>query len=342
MNLPDIIKTGGLIGKYLTGRENAGEAEQLKGWLREDPGHLTIFNEIKNEKELVAAVRTFDSYNSEQAWKNYLEKMKLRSLRRALFRWKAAAVFFFLVGCAGIVAFLGLDQKPSSGDISQALYTTVSTAGGQRSRIILPDSSVVWLDAETSLSYNTDFAAERRDVQLSGQAFFDVMPNEKIPFCVHVNDFHVKVRGTRFDVSAFPADQTIDVVLEAGSVELLRDGDQSFSRILKPGEKAAFDTGTGKTVVERVDVYRYTSWKDGLLIFKDTPMDEVLKKLARWYNIQIEVKDPRINSLLFNATIINEDVDEIFDLIAYTCAVDYRILPSKMPGIPVKVILSKN
>lgn len=341
MNLPDIIKTGVLIGKYLTGRENAGEADQLRGWLRGDPERLTIFNGIKDEKELASAIRTFDRYNREQAWKNYLEKMKLRSLQRALFRWKAAAVFFFLVGCAGVVAFLSFEQKPSVGDIAQALYTSVSTAGGQRSRIILPDSSVVWLDAETTLSYNTDFAAKRRDVRLSGQAFFEVTPNKKIPFCVHVNDFHVKVRGTRFDVSAFPGDQTIDVILEAGTVELLNDADQSFSHILKAGEKAAFDTGTGKAVVEKVDVYRYISWKDGMLIFKDTPMNKVLEKVARWYNIQIEVKDSRINSLLFNATIINEDVDEIFDLIAYTCAVDYRILPSKVPGIPVKVILTK-
>ncbi|MEL7588329.1 MAG: FecR domain-containing protein [Prolixibacteraceae bacterium] len=342
MNLIDIIKTGTLIGKYFTGKENTAESVQLKNWLREDPDLLKIFRELEDEKTLASAIRALDSYDRDHAWRNYLGKIAAVSLRRALVRWKAAAVFFFIVGCAALLALFKANTEPGAGNASPALYTTVSGTNGQRSKITLPDSSIVWLNAETTLSYNNDYAVSSRDIKLTGQAFFEIAPNDKIPLYVHVNEFKVKVRGTKFDVSAFPKDGRIDVVLESGSVELLHDADRSFSHMLKPGEKASFDPATRKTNVSQVDVYRYISWKDGLLIFESTPMGEVLEKLKRWYNIQIEVKDPAIYSLLFNATIINEDVDEIFDLIAYTCAVNYRILPSKIPGIPVKVILTKN
>ena len=341
MNLFETIKTGTLIGKWITGKESREESGQLQTWLRENPRHQKLFDQLKNEKKIAEAIAEFKAYDKESAWKRCLERVAALSLQKILFRWKVAAVFFFLVGCAGILAYFNVKSNLPALDSSEKRYTTVSTTAGQNSKIILPDSSVIWLNSGTTLSYNTDFSLNNREIRLQGQAFFQIARNEKMPLFVTVNGFRVKVLGTKFDISAYPEDYNINVVLETGSVELLHEHDQSFDHILKPGEKAEFDIKTKNVLIGPVNVYKYTSWKDGVLIFENAQMDEALEKLERWYNIRIEVKDPEIYGLIFNATIINESVDEIFDLIRYTCSVHYKIIPSKDPEIPVKVILTR-
>jgi len=338
MNLFETIKTGSLIGKYLTGKESREESVRLQSWLEEDSHHQQIFDQMKEEKEIASVVEKFDAYNKDDAWRKYLERITALSFRKILFRWKIAAVFFFLVGSVGILAYLNVKFTPH--ESTRDLYTTVTTASGQNSKIVLPDSSVVWLNSGTMITYNNNFSRTNRDLKLEGQAFFQIAKNKNIPLYVSCNGLKVKVHGTRFDVSAYPEDRKIDVVLESGSVELLHEKDLSFDHFLKPGEKAEFDKKSQKVSVRPVNVYKYTSWKDGVLIFENTPMDEVLEKLERWYNIDVEVGDPSINSLIFNATIINESLEETFDAIRYTCSVNYRIIPSKNPEIPVKIILS--
>jgi transmembrane sensor len=117
--------------------------------------------------------------------------------------------------------------------------------------------------------------------------------------------------------------------------------DQSFKQMLVPGEMARFDRDLSELSVSKDSNYKYTSWKDGELIFKNDQMNEVLEKLERWYNIKIEVKNKKIYQMIFNATIVNENVNEIFALIKYSCGIDYQIIQSHDPSIPVKVILTK-
>ncbi len=333
MNLLESIKIGSIIGKYLGGKESKDELVQLKSWLTEDSKHQTLFNSLKEERNIGTTIEEFETYNKELAWKRSVERINALSLRKVLIMWKIAAVFFFLVGFSGILFYINQHRLDT--------YTTVSTNNGQYSKILLPDSSVVWLSSGTKLSYNTNFAIGNRDVRLSGQAFFQVARNEKIPFTVKCKELKVKVVGTKFDVSAYPDDANIDVVLKSGSVELLMDDDKTFKQMLKPGEMAEFNLERKKMSISKDVNYKLTSWKDGILIFKDDPMDEVLKKLERWYNINIEVNNGDINHLVFNATIVNENIEEIFDLIKYSCGINYKIIPSNNPEVPVKVILTK-
>ena len=95
-----------------------------------------------------------------------------------------------------------------------------------------------------------------------------------------------------------------------------------------------------KVSVNQINSKEYPTWKEGLLVFKNENMDLVFKQLERWYNINIDVKDEQVKKLVFNATIINENVEEIFELIRYSCGINYKIVPSRNPDIPVKVIIS--
>ena len=338
MNLFESIKTGHQIGKYLTGKETKEELGQLKAWINESDDHQKLFDSLKKEGNIANSIEEFETFNQERAWKRYTERVHALSLQKMLSRWRIAAVFFFLVGCAGILAYL---NQASVSPFPMDTYTTVSTQNGESSKVFLPDGTEVWINSGTNLSYNTNFAKDKREVKLTGQAYFQVARNEQMPLTVTCNELEVKVLGTSFDISAYPEDKNIVVVLESGSIQLQKAHNHSLIQKLEPGEKAEFDTENRQLIVSKVDYYHYTAWKDGLLIFKDEPMRKVLEKLERWYDIEIEVKNEKVNQLIFNATIINESVEEIFDLMKFSCAINYRIIPSKSVEIPVKVIISK-
>ncbi len=334
MSVFESIKKGSVIGRYLTGKESEDDRQELKNWLEEDEANRELLREINNEKNISSAIELYDSFNGYAAWKKYMHIRSLSSYRKIIIRWQVAAVFFFLVGCGGIIAYL----TNTSGGRS---FTTVSTNKGQNSKITLPDGSIVWVSSGTTLSYNTNFGEKERSIKLSGEAFFEIAKNKDKPLVVDCNSLKVKVLGTKFDVSAYPEDQSVDVVLESGSVELTSATDQSLKKQLVPGEMARFDVVRKELAVSRDANYKFTSWKDGILIFRNDSMDEVLKKLGRWYNIDIQVDNPQIDQLIFNATIVNENVEDIFDLIKFSCGINYKIIRSDNPAIPVKVILTK-
>ena len=339
MKLFESIKTGHLIGKYLTGKESTEELGELKTWIESNSNNRKLFNSLKEEKAIADSVEEFETHDKEYAWNRYMERIDSLSRQRMLTWWKVAAVFFFLISCGGIFAYL--TKETTSPLASNGNYTTISTNYGQNSKVVLPDSSVVWINSGTTLSYNSNFSVSERSIKLKGQAFFQVARNEKMPLTVTCNDIKVKVLGTKFDVYAYPEDRDIRVVLESGSVELLKSKDQSILQMLKPGEMAEFNTQRQELSINKVDSYYYTSWKDGKLIFKDEPMDMVFEKLERKYNIDIEVKNPKVYQQIFNATIVNESVEDIFDLMKFSCAITYSIVPSRNPEVPVKVIIYK-
>ena len=340
MNLFDTIKLGRLLGKYISGTESSQESGEIIDWLKESSEHEEILEKLRDEKDIADSIEEFDHFNKDLAWKRYLENIKARALRKRLFQWKVAAVFFLLIGLGSLLAYF-IDVDKSS-LLSKEGYTTVVAGNGQHSKIVLPDSSVVWINSGSTLSYNNNFAVNTRKVKLTGQAYFKVTHNTKIPLVVSVDGLKINVLGTSFDVSAYPQDQNVSVVLESGSVEMTHSRIKSFKYRLKPGEKAVFNNESKELLVAKVNTYKFTSWKDGVLIFKDDPMYEVFEKLERWYNIKIEVQDESIKQKVFNATIVNESMKEIFDLIQFTCAVNYKVISSDNPNIPVKVIVSEN
>ncbi|MGQ8336198.1 FecR family protein [Sunxiuqinia sp. A32] len=338
MKISDAIKYGSLIGKYLLGKEKSRELEELKKIVEREESNRLIFSQLKNEKHISEKIDEYEKIDRQKAWQKYSGKLAFVKLEQTIRKWKIAAVIFMIIGIGSLSGILRYEF--SSTDSGKLLYTTFTTPLGQNSKIVLPDQSVVWLNSGTTITYNNHFSIDNRDVEIEGQAFFQVEHNEELPLIVNCRDLNVTVLGTKFDVNAYPDHTNIEIVLQEGKVELTHDNYKSFRQILNPGEKLEFDTENVGLNVSQVDIYKYTSWKDGILIFKNDPMNEVLEKLERWYNIKIDVRNKEIYNLVFNATIVNQSVEEIFELIRYTCSVEYQIIHSKDPEIPEKVILS--
>lgn len=339
-NLHKSITIGQFIGRYLTNSESAREKEILDSWIIENSENKDFLNSIQSNKELVREYELMDLFNKKAAWERFRDKVLLQSKTRALVRWRIAASIFILVGIIGILYFLSVDSSKINERAD--LYTSVFTENGQRSKVVLPDSSVVWLNSGTTLSYPGNFSGQNRKVTLTGQAYFQVIRNENNPFLVQANGLIVRVMGTKFDVNAYPEEDEIAVVLESGKVELALREFKSFSYTMKPGERVALDlTDNSAMKVSRVDAPVYSSWKDGKLIFRNSPMGDVVEKLGRWYNVNIEITDPWIYNSLFSGTIKNESYEEIFRLIGIACHVNCTIVHNYDKEAKPQIIISK-
>jgi len=250
---------------------------------------------------------------------------------------KYAAVFIFAIAISSL--FFYLKQNEPYGGLKVEGYTTAIAEDGQISKLILPDSSVVWLNSGTRIKYPTDFARTKREILLNGQAFFQVKKNREMPFKVFCKDVEVRVLGTRFNVNAYPEEQNVTVVLETGKVQLLKPTDKKFTYGLDPGQKLVYDSSSDNVVIQKVELDRYVKWKDGILIFREDPMSEVIPVLQRKYNIDLEMNIPNMDSYLFTATITDETINDIVKSIAFTCHADYKIIKEGFKKN--KVILTK-
>lgn len=166
-------------------------------------------------------------------------------------------------------------------------YNTITTPRGGQYQLILADGTQVWLNAASSLRYPTSFTGTERTVELKGEAYFEVAKDKGKPFKVLVNDMNVKVLGTHFDVMAYDDEEAIQTTLLEGSVQLTQGPAQTF---LIPGQQGVLKKGAGVFQVRTVNLNDVVSWKNGVFVFDNENIQTIMRKVARWYNVDVEYK----------------------------------------------------
>jgi ferric-dicitrate binding protein FerR (iron transport regulator) len=170
------------------------------------------------------------------------------------------------------------------GNSDAVVYNTLTVPRGGQFHIVLPDGSRVWLNAASSMRYPTAFNGDRREVELQGQGYFEVAPDARQPFFVKVNNLEVQVLGTSFDIMAYADEKSINTTLVEGLVNV-KNG--TTEQRLKPGQQAIVDPATGSIVVRAADVDQVIAWKTGFFEFDNASLGDILRQLARWYDIDI-------------------------------------------------------
>ncbi|WP_242921208.1 FecR family protein [Pontibacter liquoris] len=165
-------------------------------------------------------------------------------------------------------------------------YNTIETPKGGQYRVVLPDSSEVWLNAASSLRYPTRFAGGERRVELVGEAYFEVTRNRRMPFRVVSQGQTVEVLGTHFNISAYPDEAAVKTTLLEGAVKVLV-GKTNRSELLAPGQQAAVSYADGAVAVQPVAAEEAVAWKNGYFVFDNEGLESLMRKLARWYDVQI-------------------------------------------------------
>ena len=199
-------------------------------------------------------------------------------------------------------------------------------------KVSLPDGSNVWLNHNSSLKYPAMFQGDSRTVELTGEGYFEVAHNPKIPFIVKAGEIQIKALGTTFNIMAYPDEDKIETSLINGSVELQRmepNGKIIPLLKMKPTDLAIFQKSNNEISTRTINDDRYFSWKDGKLIFNKEPIGEVVKKLSRWFNVDIQVKDPELLELTYTATFVHETLPQVMELIARVSPVSYSISDRK-------------
>lgn len=216
--------------------------------------------------------------------------------------------------------------KKQAGELT---YNTVQVPYGKKFEILLSDGTHVHLNSGTRLKYPVQFVkGEKRQVFLSGEAFFDVARDKEHPFVVRADDLNVQVLGTQFNVSSYNEDARTDVVLVEGSVSMFPEGetlDSEKSLLLQPGLKGSFDKESGAISQKRVLTTVYTSWIHGELVFRNMTFGNILKKLERHYNLEITNNNEVLAKETFNANFGNEPIEQVLEYLKTMYGITYTL-----------------
>lgn len=271
-NMPDNLIAKFISGKRLTDNEfilldkllnNSNYHQEILHWLEK--------NWQQSQPETVAL-----------QFEQIREKIRISSLKSTMNRLfivlsKAAAVLFIPLLAAALYFYV--NQNFSTG------LLTLSTQKGEQTSVILPDGSKVWLNVDTKLSYPIDYGVKSRNLELEGEAYFEVEKNEELPFEVTSGNIITKALGTRFIISAYPESSEIKSSLIKGSVEV-KYGE--VHEILKPGKQLVFHKNKPGITIKSFDENFELAWKNNELVFRLTPFDNVITELEKWYDINIE------------------------------------------------------
>ena len=197
---------------------------------------------------------------------------------------------------------------------------------GSRSLITLADGSRVWLNAGSRLIYPSEFVDKKREVFLVGEAFFEVAKNEDQPFFVKTTDIEIKVLGTKFNISAYPEDYSVQTALTEGRVELSRTNAGLLEKKiqLSPGKLAYFNKKNKETTIYDVDVEYYSLWTKGLFSFSNTDLNRITRKLERYYNIHFQYDNPFKGSIQITGKLdVTKQQDEVFEYLSHLTGLDF-------------------
>lgn len=332
-----------LLEKYFSGTLSSEELMEINEWAEGDPMRL---EELKDLKVIWEASRKKDvsvdidnalqkvskrtehdqtEYTHSEPRPYYFER-KHSSLHSAFYGvLRIAAAILILIG-VGFLIFN--DSNEPIVDSTLPETREVITERGQRAQLRFSDGSLITINELSVLRYPTHFPANLREVQLTGEAYFEINTVEK-PFVVRVDDAVIKVLGTAFNISAWPNEQWVDVVVSEGSVSIHSDAaiDEDWI-ILEKNYRSRIMKGIGPSPPKKVDVQTYLAWLSGKLIFENTPLKDVLGQLERRYDVTFIVNDPDIYTRRLTASLKDETINDVITLFRFTLNLNFELKDS--------------
>lgn len=316
-----------LLAKYLSRQCSPDEQELVSSWLAESPEHRVILDNLKNQWEAIRIdTSAYVIPDKAMVWGKIQDRIRRKVEQVPLY---TCSLLIRVAGIAATIALvLGfslslLFNKDGSWQASR-FENVILAPSGQKSQVVLPDGTLVWLNSGSRLSYNYQYSTSDRIVSLEGEAFFDVKKDTQYPFIVKTGAVDVKVHGTAFNVSAYTDEENIMVALLRGKVSLLSADDQHVLTYLSPDQIATVSKNNLSCQVEACDAEIESSWHHNLLKFDGIPADEVWKKLERWYGVDITLSniDP---SRAYWFTVKTESLTELLEMINKITPIEYKL-----------------
>jgi len=319
-----------LIIKYLKGEASKNEMLEIEAWVKESVENRKLFAKKVN---LYAISANLEGKADMCDLDKIVKAIRRLDRRRSVTRYFAAAALAIglIVGAALYTSYKIGSYKNDVEYILAQSNTNLeySTPYGVKSKISLPDNSVVWLNSGSRISFPSKFAGNERLISFSGEGFFDVAKDSLRPMKINTpGGVTVNVLGTKFNLDTYAEDRSMSLLLLSGRV-IIRMKNGSLIENIKPSEKIVINKIDTKAKINSVkDTLPTTGWRDGWLIFDDLTLSEVFVKMKRWYGITIKVEDNSILEKRLSAKFREESASQVLDLMRKTQLINYTIVDS--------------
>ena len=319
-----------LIANYLTEGLDKNALDELKTWIAASAENQQYF--IRQREIWFSAVsrEAASVYDKDKAFENFRNRVEsqkeIQSTSRrgfslsALWRYAAVVAIIIAVGC--ISYWQGeVNVKDTFADIS------VEAPLGSKTKLYLPDGTLVWLNAGSRMTYSQGFGVDNRKVELEGEGYFEVKRNEKIPFFVKTKDLQLQVLGTKFNFRDYPEDHEVVVSLLEGKVGLNNLLREEKEAVLSPDERAVLNKANGLLTVESVTASNASQWTDGYLFFDEELLPDIAKELERSYNVKIHIANGSLKTFRFYGNFVRreQNIQEVLEALASTEKMQYKI-----------------
>lgn len=247
---------------------------------------------------------------------------------------------FLLIPIIGLGILYWVSQSNQSAD----QFTETIAPRGQKSQIVLADGTKVWLNSDTKIRYPGNFSKNQRDVYLDGEAFFEVSKNERQPFVVHTSGVNVKVLGTKFNVKAYSDENQIETSLFEGKVNLLMTNSsaETIEKEVKPGQSFVYLKTDRQLVLNRFPQDEINGWKKNQLLFKDDTFGKLVRKIERWYNVELVYDEKLFNDRRLTVELFEgERLERLMDILSLALLVDYKYEKDKIILTPKQKNMKK-
>jgi len=321
-----------ILLNYIYGKLSASEESEVDNWIKSSPENRKLLEQVFLTRQLSFDLQLIDSINCEEAFfrlKSAIDKKRKKKMldRRLKIVMQGCAILFLpLIVFVGYLLLETEDKPREMADNLQPVIE-VSSNQGSISSFFLPDSTFVWLNAGSKLTYPSGFNEKNRWVLLAGEALFKVRKSE-IPLEIKVDSsYSINVLGTILNVQAYSEDKFIKTTLVEGQIKLtyLLDGNVECSSIMNPNESSLYSKNDGKIRFKSVDPEADIAWKDGHIIFDNHSLHDVLNLLSRYYNVAFNVADPEIYKTSMTGKFDNESLFQVLDYIKEASGIKYSI-----------------
>lgn len=317
-----------LIGKTISGNAIPEEIQELEKWKSTADEIRRQFEKSKMTWEkgdnfISDTALQQDKSKLETEYNKYLSA-KIKKILRQSFIYKIAAVLAFPVALALGWLLFGELEKPVQ--FAEQFYE-ISSPKGYVSKVKLPDGTEVWINTNSTIVYDAaSFNTNNREIQLKGEAYFEVASNQKIPFTVNTPHANVTVTGTAFNVNAYPTSRLFETVLVEGKITLQLKSGSKESLHVEPNQRVVFNSINKKLDIQQVEAEIFTAWRNGEIIFKDATLADLVKELERIYDIEFHMQPAILGQLRFRGMFTyNNNLIEALEKIKRTSKVDYYI-----------------
>lgn len=296
---------------------NNPEDETLQNWLNENSENKAVLDDLKVIYSVTGNIPESFVTQKDSAWQKIVSRISIKKRQIGIVQIMLRVAASILLVALGVGGSYFLQNRHHANS-----FTEVYSPYGHKTMVVLPDNSQVWLNGDSRIKYSTDFS-DSRNVELTGEALFQVTKNPSNLFTVKSKDLRIKVYGTTFNVKSYSNDIVTEVALVEGKVSLFHE-DQLMKKMI-PGEVINYDAQDNKFSSRQGNMKQITSWKADELIIEDETFENMAKYLERWYGVEIALDQSLKQNLRLSFKVKAESLIELLSIIDHITPVSYEI-----------------